>query len=376
MEFYLWPLKPPKIISCVTNDLNYDRRMQRICSSLQKAGFEVLLVGRKNGNSGKLHPQSFRQFRFNCFFSNGKLFYLEYNIRLFIFLLFNRFDIVNAIDLDTILPSLFAAKIKRKKVTYDAHEYFSEVPELVGRPKTKKIWEYIAKFSIPQIDSCYTVGECLAEVFSIRYSKSFSVIRNVPKLMPLAPQNNFDSRTIIYQGALNKGRGLEEMINAMQHLENFTFLIIGEGDLSIVLRNRVKKLNLESKVIFKGFIKPDELQDYTKNAFIGYNLLANEGLSYYYSLSNKFFDYMHAGIPSLNNDWPEYKKILSKHEVGASISLQEGDIIAFIENISQNKEFYSKLAVNSLAARQIYCWENEEPLLIAIYKNLTVNALV
>src|SRR5690242_13208129 len=36
-----------KIVLTVTNDLNYDQRMIRICSSLASHGYQVLLVGRK-----------------------------------------------------------------------------------------------------------------------------------------------------------------------------------------------------------------------------------------------------------------------------------------------------------------------------------------
>ena len=93
-----------KIIFTVTNDLTYDRRMLRICTSLAKVGYEVFLVGRKIDNSQLFENQYFKSKRFNLIFNKGKFFYVEYNIRLCIWLLFQRFDIICAIDLDTILP--------------------------------------------------------------------------------------------------------------------------------------------------------------------------------------------------------------------------------------------------------------------------------
>ena len=110
-----------RIVCTVTNDLNYDQRMIRICTSLTGAGYEVLLVGRRKRNSLPLKEKSFKQKRLFCFFEKGKLFYAEYNIRLFFFLLFVKLDVICAIDLDTILPCLMISKLRSKKRVYDAH---------------------------------------------------------------------------------------------------------------------------------------------------------------------------------------------------------------------------------------------------------------
>ena len=103
-----------KILLTVTNDLTYDQRMQRICTSLANAGYEVQLTGRKLSNSKPLRTFSFQQKRLFCWFKKGKFFYLEYNIRLFFYLLFAKMDVICAIDLDTILPAFFVSKIRRK----------------------------------------------------------------------------------------------------------------------------------------------------------------------------------------------------------------------------------------------------------------------
>src|SRR5690349_11491904 len=93
-----------KIVFTVTNDLSYDQRMIRICTSLSANGFSVKLVGRKMPASVPLSSRSFEQVRLNCFFHKGKLFYAEYNLRLFFYLLTQQMNCICAIDLDTILP--------------------------------------------------------------------------------------------------------------------------------------------------------------------------------------------------------------------------------------------------------------------------------
>src|SRR6476661_6581441 len=100
----------PSLVFTVTNDLNYDQRMIRICTSLSNAGYHVTLVGRRHGHSKKLIQRAFQQKRLFCFFEKGKLFYIEYAIRLFVFLLFKKFDLIGAIDLDTIVPCYLVSK--------------------------------------------------------------------------------------------------------------------------------------------------------------------------------------------------------------------------------------------------------------------------
>ena len=100
-----------KIVCTVINDLNYDQRMQRICSSLVSFGHEVKLIGVEKKNSEKLSEQKFLQKRISLFFHTGKLFYLEYNIRFFFILLFTQADVFYGVDLDTILPNYFVSKL-------------------------------------------------------------------------------------------------------------------------------------------------------------------------------------------------------------------------------------------------------------------------
>lgn len=169
-----------RIIFTVTNDLTHDQRMHKICTSLTEAGFEVKLVGRKLKSSKPLETKAFFQHRIYVFFTKGKLFYLEYNVRLFFYLLFAKAEIFGAVDLDTIVPCVLVGKLRKKKITYDAHEYFTEVPEVVDRPVIKKIWTWVEKVFVPQVDVCYTVSSSLAELYFSRYKKIFHVIRNCP----------------------------------------------------------------------------------------------------------------------------------------------------------------------------------------------------
>src|SRR5664279_4961064 len=112
------------ILFTVTNDLSYDQRMQRICSSLAAQGYTVELVGRQRPKSVALRVQPFGQKRLRCRFDRGIAFYAEYNLRLFAYLLTARYDAVCSIDLDTLAAGCCATLLRRKKRVFDAHEYF------------------------------------------------------------------------------------------------------------------------------------------------------------------------------------------------------------------------------------------------------------
>src|SRR6188768_3549597 len=237
-------MKGKNIILAVTNDLTYDRRMFRISAALADAGANVMLVGRKLKNSTSFAIQSFEGVRLRCWFNKGFLFYAEYNIRLFFFLWRSRFDIACACDLDTALAVRIASWVKMKKTVYDAHEYFSEVPELKGRPLVKAVWNWIGKMTIPGFDARYTVGQELAVLMGEVYGAHFDVIRNIaPANTSLVDVSVTSAREkiLLYQGALNVGRGLEACVEAMEHLPDWQFWLAGEGDIT----DRLKALARE-----------------------------------------------------------------------------------------------------------------------------------
>ncbi len=357
----------------VTTDLSYDQRMSRICLSLAQKGYDVTLIGRELPQSKPLQTRIFKQKRLKCFFHFGKFFYLEYNIRLFFYLLFVKTDVMTAIDLDTILPNFYVSLLRRKPLVYDAHEYFSELPEVVTRPTIKKIWETVAQHTVPNVAAAYTVGFSLAQIFEKRYGIPFKTVRNIAqtKTKTSLKAQTDAPKILLYQGVLNLGRGLEEMILAMHHIENAEFWLAGEGDLSAELRNLVENENLNHKVKFLGYLLPNDLQNITEKAYLGINLLENLGLNYYFSLANKFFDYLHAQIPSVNPAFPEYLHLLSEYQTGVAVpDLNPKTIAQSIQNLLNDEKKYKHLQSECRRAAPHLNWENEALTLIQIYDDL------
>jgi glycosyltransferase involved in cell wall biosynthesis len=358
-----------KIYFTVTNDLTYDQRMHRICTSLAENGYTVTLVGRRLSSSLPLTEKKFNQKRIRCWFNKGKRFYGEYNVRLFFFLLFKKMDAICAIDLDTILPCLQISRWKKIPRIYDAHELFSELKEIVTRPGVQKVWLRIEKKAVPQFRYGYTVSESIAEELKRRYQVNYKTIRNVPVLKTPDPVSG-NKKIILYQGAVNEARAFEYLIPAMQWV-NAPLIICGDGNFMLKLKQLISQYNLESKVELRGMLAPDELWKISQQAAVGMAVAEKEGLNQYFALPNKFFDYIHAGLPQVTMDYPEYQKINKQFEVAVLIDdLDPKGIAEAINNLLNNDVLHQRLKENCLKARRELNWQNEEKKLLAFYQSI------
>jgi len=358
-----------KIYFTVTNDLVYDQRMKRICGSLAKNDFEAVLVGRRLKHSLPLGKENYQQKRIGCWYNKGKLFYIEYNLRLFFFLLFKRMDGICAIDLDTISPCLVISKLKKIPRIYDAHEFFTGLKEVVTRPAIKKFWTRIERMAVPQFRWGYTVSESIADEFHRLYGVNYATIRNIPVLKPL-DHLPVPEKFILYQGAVNEARGFEYLIPAMKMI-SYRLVICGDGNFMDQLKALIITNHVQDKVELKGMLQPGELWKISQQATIGVAFPENIGLNQYLALANKFFDYIHAGLPQITVDFPEYKKLNDKYGVAVLVNDIEPKTIAdSVNNLMADTVLLEQLRQNCKKAREELNWENEEKKLINFYQNI------
>ena len=355
-----------KVFISVTNDLITDQRAHKVASSLLAKGYDVLLIGKRGE---KIITRNYNCHQLQIVFNKGFLFYLEFNIKLFIFLLFKNCDILLSNDLDTLLPNFLISKLKNNSLVYDSHELFTEVPELLNRKLVKSIWLYIERFCLPNIKYSYTVSESIADYYRNKYQIKMSVIRNFPltRQLPII-QKDKKNRIIIYQGAVNKDRGVELMILAMKYVEAKLY-IVGGGDLLIEMQQLSRQHNLDNKIVFFGKKHFSELLSITQTADLGLSFEEDTCLAYRYSLPNKIFDYINAEIPVLVSDLPEFKKIINQYGVGAILKSRNPKIIADQINMllsSSSEHMFSKIKL----AKKEFSWLNEEKTLLSIFDSI------
>ena len=357
------------ILCLVTNDLSHDQRMIRICGTLAGAGHTVTLVGRALPDSPPLADRNFGQHRIRCRKHAGKLFYAEFNYRLWRELRDWSYDVICAVDLDTLL----AANLLRRpgtRIVYDAHEWFSETPEVAHRPLIRAAWRGLGRALVPRTEARYTVGSALADRLAVDYGMPFKTIRNLPHRKEISFSENFGG-VILYQGMLNPGRGLDVAIRAMAALPDCTLWIVGDGPERQALERLALQHAVTERVFFKGFHSPEQLDGFTRRAWLGINLLTGDSQSYYYSLANKALDYIQAGLPSLQMDYPEYRAINGEYQCFQL--LQECTapaLVARIQSLRNDPALYARLRTGCARAAEELCWEREAPRLLEIYRAL------
>ena len=364
----------------VTNDLVTDQRVHKVCETISAnfPEYKITLIGRLKKDSKPVNQRAYNVHRMSLRFEKGFKFYAEYNLRLFLYLLFKPRGVYFSNDLDTLLPNFLISKIKGGTLIYDSHEYFTEVPELIGRDKVRAIWLQIESYILPKLKTMFTVNETLAKIYSEKYHIPVHAVRNVPKLNGYVKSSeeiqvrkkygiSSSDHLIIYQGAVNKDRGLEELIDAFTFLpSNFHLVIVGTGDVHQALIEKTNTLKL-NHVHFAGQIPFNKLEQYTLEADLGVSLEKSTNLNYRYALPNKVFDYLASGVPILVSPLTELCAILEKHNVGKLLPSHEPkDIAETIEAIFSDQNQLAIWKENTQKAREEYCWENEEKKLMSI----------
>jgi glycosyltransferase involved in cell wall biosynthesis len=361
----------------VISDLVTDQRVHRTSLALSRKGLKVTLIGRRMRSSLAMNKREYVVRRFKLLVESGALFYAAFNIRLFFYLLFKKVDVLVSNDLDTLPANYLISRIKNVPLYYDSHEYFTGVPELTKRPFVRKVWKRLESFILPKLKHMYTVNESIAEIYRREYGIQPSVVRNLPfrklAIDPVYSRKELGlpeaRRMLLFQGAgINIQRGSEEILEAMQYLDDHFLVFIGSGDVVDTLKKEAVSLNLGQKVFFFPKMPMEDLQKYTVLADMGLSLDKDTNINYRFSLPNKLFDYIQANVPVLASDLPEIRKIMMQYDIGMLIASHDPKVIA-----QEIKEFFSdnsRLSSwkhNLKKAAEELCWEKEEQKLLDIF---------
>ena len=359
-----------KIFISTTNDITTDNRVNKVAVLLQDLGYEVKWIGRELATSKKLN-RSYGTDRMKLWFTKGGLFYDEFQVRLFLKLLFecNRNSVLLANDLDTLLPNFLISRFFGIPLVYDSHEYFCGVPEIQGR-WVKRVWLGIERFVFPRLQHIWTVNESIANLYEQDYGKRPQVFRNI------SPVPNIQSRSraelglpegvkiAINQGSgMNVDRGLEEAVEAVSQMEGWLLLLVGSGDAIPALQTLVQQRGWEDKVKFVGRVPYEQLLQYTCAADVGLSLDKDTNINYRYSLPNKLFDYIHCNTPVVTSKVVEVKRIVEEFGVGRTVQPEDIEGLRLAIETVGAEDYSAALKV----AQEALTWEKEQIPLKAFY---------
>jgi glycosyltransferase involved in cell wall biosynthesis len=363
----------------VTNCICNDQRVLKMAETVSRLNCEITIIGRKRGDCCNKNSVPFKTIRFRMLFSRGFLFYKFFNIRLFFYLLLHKSDLLVSNDLDTLLPNFLVSKLKRLPLVYDSHEYFTGVPELQSRPFIKWIWESIERMIFPNLENVITVCDSIADQYNTEYGIRPVTVRNCSKksdsIQPYSREElgiNKDHLLIILQGTgINIDRGGEELIEAVRQTENISLLIAGTGDVIAELKLIVKTNSLNDRILFIPKMPWEEMMKYTKSVDTGVTLDKDSNMNYRFSLPNKLFDYLSAGIPVIASDLYEVNKIVTENDCGIIIpSVTPEDISSALKHLFSDREKLAELKRNALLTSQKLNWDIESEKVIEFYRKV------
>lgn len=359
----------PSVSIWTTSQYPFDQRIQRVAAVMDSLGAEVTVWDRwtEKYPEGKIKPMV----------AKGPGFYLDYNLRIFQLARKHKTGLIYAADID-VMPGLMWALGPSKKIPLllDLHEWFPEVIELKGKPVKRRIWQWIESQGVAFASAHMTVNHSLKYIFEEKYRKEFTVVRNVPEIVPgieVDPGIRLDNKVLYYQGALNEGRGLETAIGSLHLLPGWRLWLAGVGDSSEKLKTKVEIEGLDDRVVFYGRKLPEELPDLAAQATLGLNLLNGQSKSYYYSLANKYFDYIYAGLPSIHMNFPEYRNLMQEYKVGGLLSdLSPRALADVVKQITSNNRQYISMVEQCTSAKNLYNWREESKVLVELVRRLLV----
>jgi len=372
-----------KIVSIVLNNFKNDSRVLKTNISLQNTGYRVQVVALWENDIDEFEIiQNIPVHRVKLKSKNWSKNKLVQLIKYFeliykIVKIYKNSDIFHCNDLNT-LPIAFIIKQffnKNVKVVYDAHEYETEINGLSG--VQKKATKLLEKFLIKYADRVICVSEAIANEYVKLYNiKKPDLVLNTPLYQVVEKKDIFretfkiakEKTVFLYQGGLSSGRGIEILLETFKTIENKNAVIVfmGYGPLESLVQNATKEYE---NIYFHKAVSPEVLLNYTSSADFGILFYENNCLNHYYCSPNKMFEYIMAGIPVIASNLYEMKRLVENNKIGvvAQQNTPEGLQVAIEEAIKLNQE---ELQENLKKVKEVYNWEEQEKVLLNLYKGL------
>ncbi len=368
-----------RVAMVVYNDLAHDARVFKEARALIDAGYSVEVIGMCDGASGPLagwddvSVARVSVGRAKSLRARYAVFWWRACIRLIAL----RPDAIHAHDLDVVVPCCFAARWLGVPLVHDAHELWTELPSLVGRPIVRGVWSAIARAVVPRCDVVMTVSDGVAAELGRRHGVDVRVVRNCPQRTapaqpaPIRAELGIASETpiLLYQGGLLQGLGVERAIDMMVHLRDMHLVIVGDGPLRGDLTERAARSPVRDGISFIPAVPFAELPPITAAADLGLHLGESDGLNTRLALPNKLFEYVAAGLPVVATDWPEVGKVVRRYDVGGTVAPggSAEDAAQVVRSVLADRD---RLAANARVAAEQLVWDREAPVLVESYAQL------
>lgn len=290
----------------------------------------------------------------------------------------DRYDIYHSNDLNTLWQGYICAKWRwnKKKLIYDSHEV-----QTSRTGYNSPIYGKIEAFLIKKIDAMIVENHTRAKYNEELYGFYPYVVHNYPFAQHMEDNKKIDlykllnipkeEPILLYQGGIQTGRGLEKIVQAAPLFKRGVVVFIGDGRIKPELQKMVEENQLQHKVKFLPKVPVEELLYYTRNAYLGFQVLNNVCFNHYSASSNKLFEYMMCGVPVVACSFPEIKRVVEGDRIGLCIdSHNYQEIASAVNTLLEDEKLRNELSENCKVARLKYNWEVEKKNLLYVYHSI------
>ncbi len=372
-----------KAVITVISDLSTDMRVLKFVRLMAEEGLTVTVIGRHSPAPLPSPIPGVRFVRIAVPWRRGPMMYLLFNASLLVRLLFMRFTVCLASDLDTLLPAYILSSLPGRHLIYDAHEYFTGQHGLEERPLIHSVWKRAERMVLPRIREMITVSDSIAALYRDEYGVDPVVVRNVaPATSHLEPVSREklgaagNELLVIFQGAgINPGRGGVELIRAMTLTRGVKLIIIGSGDSLDSLRQQAEESGSGEVIRFLPRMPWEEMMRHTKGCDAGLSLDHDSCINQRYSLPNKLFDYISAGIPAVVSPLPEVTALAERYGCGVILDKVTPEAIAEkLQLLADHPGLLRQLREKAAEASAELTWERERIKGEAVIRRVTARA--
>lgn len=281
-----------------------------------------------------------------------------------------------------LIPWMLLLKIfKQKKIIFDVHENI--IGSLTDRDWIPKPLLHVilnsAKIFLPIIMRPFNIIFAERSYSNIYpWVKDYEVICNFPKTKNFPKRNleKYPVFSVVYIGGITIPRGVIEMLDALQILQNrninVDFYLIGKVSLpkNVTLEKLIEERSLKN-VKFYSYTPQPEAMEIIARCHLGLAIL-HPVANYLISYPTKIFEYMGCGIPFITSDFPLYQQIIDKWQCGLTTNPQDAKQLADkIEALTKEPEKLLDMgARGGQAVDSEYSWVFEETKLLSLYQKL------
>jgi glycosyltransferase involved in cell wall biosynthesis len=140
-----------------------------------------------------------------------------------------------------------------------------------------------------------------------------------------------DRPIVLFTGILIFDRGIIDAVRAIDRVRRAApevmFVIVGDGPAMPEIQREIDRLEVRDHVLLVGWKDHALLPGFYKRASVGLLPFLNTG-QIRYTLANKLFDYMGAGLPIIASDVPPMRRVITETQSGLLVPPEDPEALA------------------------------------------------